>query len=81
VLEGDRFAARVRRPIPYGAGKASALRNRIGDALPLLAAFGDNAFDREMLSMSERPIAVRPKKRLLDLAGEIRGIRQLVPVE
>jgi phosphoserine phosphatase len=80
VLEGDRFAARVHRPIPYGAGKASALRTRIGD-LPLLAAFGDNAFDAEMLAMSARPIAVRPKARLLNLASGIRGIRQLVPVE
>ncbi|HEX4514345.1 MAG TPA: haloacid dehalogenase-like hydrolase [Polyangiaceae bacterium] len=80
VLEGDRFAARVHRPIPYGAGKASALRSKIG-ALPLLAAFGDNAFDAEMLAMSERPIAVRPKARLLNLAHEIRGIRLLVPVE
>jgi len=80
VLEGDRFAARVHRPIPYGAGKASALKTKLG-ALPLLAAFGDNAFDAEMLAMSERPIAVRPKARLLNLAGEIRGIRVLVPEE
>jgi len=80
VLEGDRFAARVHRPIPYGAGKASALRTKLG-AVPLLAAFGDNAFDAEMLAMSARPIAVRPKARLLNLAPEIRGIRQLVPVE
>jgi phosphatidylglycerophosphatase C len=80
VLEGDRFAARVHRPIPYGAGKASALRGRLG-ALQLLAAFGDNAFDAEMLAMSERPIAVRPKARLLDVASRIRGIRQLVAVE
>jgi phosphatidylglycerophosphatase C len=76
VLEGDRFAASVHRPIPYGAGKASALRAKLG-ALPLLAAFGDNAFDAEMLAMSERPIAVRPKIRLLQRAHEIRGIRQL----
>jgi len=80
VYEGDRFAARVHRPIPYGAGKASALRSKLG-ALPLLAAFGDNAFDAEMLAMSARPIAVRPKARLLNVASEIRGIRQLVPVE
>jgi phosphoserine phosphatase len=80
VLEGDRYAARVHRPIPYGAGKASALRTKLGPT-PLLAAFGDNAFDAEMLAMSERPIAVRPKQRLLALASGIRGIRQLVPVE
>ncbi len=76
VLEGDRFAARVHRPIPYGAGKAEALRAHLGD-LPLLAAFGDNAFDAEMLSMAERPIAVRPKMRLVTLAPQIARIRQL----
>ena len=77
VLEGDRFAARVHRPIPYGAGKASALRTALGGALPLLAAFGDNAFDAEMLAMSERPVAVRPKPRLVARATEIDGLRVL----
>jgi phosphatidylglycerophosphatase C len=76
VLEGDRFAARVHRPIPYGAGKAEALKKHLGD-LPLLAAFGDNAFDAEMLAMAERPIAVRPKMRLVALAPQIARIRQL----
>ncbi len=76
VLEGDRYAARVHRPIPYGAGKAEALRRHLGD-LPLLAAFGDNAFDAEMLAMAERPVAVRPKMRLVTLAPQIARIRQL----
>ena len=76
VLEGDRYAAAVHRPIPYGAGKAAALRAALGD-LPLLAAFGDNAFDAEMLAMSERPIAVRPKQRLVDRAHEIPTMRVL----
>ena len=78
VLEGDRYAAAVHRPIPYGAGKAAALRRELG-ALPLLAAFGDNAFDAEMLAMSQRPIAVRPKQRLVDRAADIAGLRVLEP--
>ncbi len=76
VLAGDRYAASVHRPIPYGAGKAAALSSALGN-LPLLAAFGDNAFDAEMLAASERPIAVRPKTRLIDRAPEIPRIRQL----
>jgi phosphoserine phosphatase len=76
VLEGDRFATAVHRPIPYGAGKAAALRAALGD-LPLLAAFGDNAFDVDMLAMAELPVAVRPKPRLLERAAAIPGIRQL----
>lgn len=78
VLAGDRYAAEVHRPIPYGAGKAAALRAELG-ALPLLAAFGDNAFDAEMLAMSARPIAVRPKMRLVERASSIPGLRQLGP--
>lgn len=76
VFAGDRFAASVHRPIPYGAGKAAALTAALGETR-LLAAFGDNAFDSEMLAMSERPIAVRPKMRLIQRAKEIPGIRQL----
>jgi phosphatidylglycerophosphatase C len=78
VLEGDHFAAAVHRPIPYGAGKATALDKALG-GLPLLAAFGDNAFDAEMLLMSARPIAVRPKPRLVERARTIPGIRELTP--
>jgi phosphatidylglycerophosphatase C len=82
VLEGDRYAAAVHRPIPYGAGKASALHKALeerGGGLRLLAAFGDNAFDAEMLAMSDRPIAVRPKPRLVAHAHAIPGIRALQP--
>jgi phosphoserine phosphatase len=75
VLEGDRFIASVHRPIPYGAGKASALAT--ATSLPLLAAFGDNAFDEEMLRAAERPIAVRPKARLVARAAHIPNLRRL----
>jgi len=76
VLEGDQFAASVHRPIPYGAGKAAALRARLG-SMRLLAAFGDNAFDIEMLAMADRPIAVRPKARLLELVERERDIPRM----
>ena len=76
VLEGDRYAAAVHRPIPYGAGKAAALQSALGP-LELLAAFGDNAFDVEMLSMAQRPVAVRPKPRLLERAGAVPHLRRL----
>ena len=76
VLEGDRYAAAVHRPIPYGAGKSAALRREL-DGLTLLAAFGDNAFDAEMLASAERPIAVRPKARLIDRASSVPGLRVL----
>ncbi len=76
MREGERFAPRVERPIPYGPGKASSLAQKLGD-LPLLAAFGDNAFDSEMLLLSERPIAVRPKPRLVARAEHIPNIRLL----
>jgi phosphatidylglycerophosphatase C len=76
VLEGDRFATAVHQPIPYGAGKASALQRALG-TVPLLAAFGDNAFDTEMLTMARRPIGVRPKPRLLALAPAIPSFRVL----
>ncbi len=60
----------VIRPIPYGPGKVMHLRAKLG-ARPLYAAFGDNAFDVPMLRESRTPVAIRPKPRLVELAGEI----------
>ena len=76
IDEDGHVTAAVHRPIPYGPGKASALRRALGD-VPLLAAFGDSAFDGEMLLASERPIAIRPKPRLLERAEDIPRIRRL----
>lgn len=66
----------VERPISYGAGKVLRLRERLG-AAPLYAAFGDNAFDAAMLREAQIPVAIRPKARLLDCAGEVPGLRVL----
>ena len=54
----------------YGPGKVERLRERIGDA-PLLAAFGDSAFDVPLLEAAALPVAVYPAASLLaaDFAG------------
>jgi phosphatidylglycerophosphatase C len=67
----------VQRPIPYGAGKVTRLRERIGTARPLYAAFGDNAFDVPMLASAHVAVAVRPKPRLRRQAGDVPGIVEL----
>jgi phosphatidylglycerophosphatase C len=66
----------VERPIPYAAGKAERLRDRLG-ARRLYAAFGDNAFDVAMLAGADIGVAVRPKAALRARAGEVAGIVEL----
>jgi phosphatidylglycerophosphatase C len=74
--DGPRMLADVYRPIPYGPGKVVNLAKRTGGR-PLLAAFGDSAFDAAMLKAAAVGVAVRPKQRLRDIAGEIHGIVEL----
>jgi HAD superfamily phosphoserine phosphatase-like hydrolase len=76
-FDGDTMLASAERPIPYGAGKVTALASRIGDR-PLLAAFGDNVFDLPMLQRARIPVVVRPKPRLLARGGDITGFFELV---
>jgi phosphoserine phosphatase len=78
---GDVMLAGVERPIPYGPGKVSRLRERIGHDRTLYAAFGDNAFDVAMLASARVGVAVRPKPRLRERAGEIPGIVELRSAE
>ena len=66
----DVVLASVIRPIPYGPGKVMHLRAKLG-ARPLYAAFGDNAFDVSMLREARTPVAIRPKPRLTERAGEV----------
>jgi len=72
----NEMAAAVARPIPYGEGKVHRLREKLGNAT-VYAAFGDNAFDIPMLREARVPIAIRPKERLLQRAGEVPGLRVL----
>jgi phosphoserine phosphatase len=77
---GDVMTADVERPIPYGPGKVSRLRERIGQSRVLYAAFGDNIFDVAMLASARVPVAVRPKARLRSRAAEIPGVVELAPL-
>ncbi len=78
--EGDVMAPDVERPIPYGPGKVSRLRERIGQDRVLYAAFGDNVFDVAMLASARVPVAVRPKPRLRARAAEVPGVVELAPL-
>jgi HAD superfamily phosphoserine phosphatase-like hydrolase len=79
AFDGDRVLARIERPIPYGDGKVRHLRARVGDERPLYAAFGDNAFDVPMLREAFVPVAVRPKPRLRDRAGDVKDLVEIEP--
>jgi phosphoserine phosphatase len=78
-VEGGIVQALVQRPIPYGDGKVSRLRERIGADREIYAAFGDNAFDVALLSSALVRVAVRPKPRLRARAHEVEGIVELAP--
>lgn len=77
--DDDKLTTRVDRPIPYAEGKVTALRRQLGN-LPLLAAFGDNAFDLALLSLARVPVAVRPKERLRSLASKLPGLVELAQI-
>jgi phosphoserine phosphatase len=79
-LQGDVLLPNVDRPIPYGPGKVSRLRERIGADRALYAAFGDNAFDLALLASARVGVAVRPKPRLRERAHEVSGVVELAPV-
>jgi phosphoserine phosphatase len=53
------------------------LRERIGAGMALYAAFGDNAFDVALLAGAQVSVAVRPKARLRERAGEVPGLVEL----
>jgi phosphoserine phosphatase len=76
-FDGDVMQADVERPIPYGAGKVVRLRERLGADRPLLAAFGDNAFDVDLLASARVGVAVRPKPRLRERAERVAGLVEL----
>jgi phosphoserine phosphatase len=75
---GEVMAAHVERPIPYAGGKLTRLRERIGAPRQLYAAFGDNAFDTDLLCGAGVPVAVRPKPQLRALASAVPGIVELM---
>jgi phosphatidylglycerophosphatase C len=76
-FEGDVLLADVERPIPFADGKVVRLREHIGPARTLYAAFGDNAFDVALLATARLGVAVRPKPRLRQRAHEVPGLVEL----
>jgi phosphatidylglycerophosphatase C len=76
LYEGAVMRAAVEQPIPYGAGKVTRLRERIGTR-PVYAAFGDNVFDVPMLREARIAVAVRPKPRLMAREGEVEGMVEI----
>jgi phosphoserine phosphatase len=77
LYRSERVLPDVERPIPYGPGKVSNLRGRIGEATPILGYFGDNAFDVHLLAIAGVPVAVRPKPRLRALAEGVPGLVEI----
>ncbi len=76
VVTDGVVSAEVLSPIPYGEGKVTRLTEKTG-ARPLYAAFGDNVFDVPLLRAAEVAVAVRPKARLVERAGDVPGLVEL----
>lgn len=70
-LIGERLTARLER-FPWAAGKAEAARAATGRD-QWLAAFGDSAFDVELLRHAFFPVAVRARPGLRARYGEFDG--------
>ncbi len=75
--DGDVMLADVERPITYAHGKVVNFRASFPDA-HLHAAFGDSAFDYELLAESRFPVMVRPKQALRDKCAVLPDARELV---
>jgi len=71
--EGGRVLPELLAPVPYGEDKPRALVERAGGR-PLLASFGDNVFDIELLQAARVAIAVRPKSALRRRLAELPGV-------
>ncbi|HEU4412896.1 MAG TPA: haloacid dehalogenase-like hydrolase [Polyangiaceae bacterium] len=69
---------RTLEPMPYDQGKADLLRRATGDA-PVLAAFGNGAFDAPMLWLAAHPVAVRPSPALIERLAATEGAITLAP--
>jgi phosphoserine phosphatase len=81
ILAGTLHAA-LAQPLPYGARKAELAREFAGTSR-WLAAFGDSAFDFELLSAAQWPVAVRARAGLRARFGEFsQGVLDLpgVPI-
>jgi phosphoserine phosphatase len=73
AVSGDSLLPYLAAPVPYAEAKLSALGALAGDHR-LLASFGDNVFDIELLRAARVPVAVRPKPALRARLAEVPGV-------
>jgi phosphoserine phosphatase len=76
VEQDGTLIARLHQPVTYGAGKTAALRAGVA-GMTLLGAFGDSAFDLQLLREARLAVAVRPKAELRARAAECYGLVEL----
>lgn len=76
ACEGTRILPRLEQPVPYAEAKLSALSALVPNA-ELLASFGDNIFDAELLGAARLGVAVRPKPALEARLHELPGVVRL----
>jgi hypothetical protein len=72
IVQAGRLGAAIDGRVVYGEGKLAAIRDARSDA-PILAAFGDSAFDAAMLRAAKLPVLVYPSRPLVDLLPTIPG--------
>ncbi|HET9929190.1 MAG TPA: haloacid dehalogenase-like hydrolase [Polyangiaceae bacterium] len=81
AVRDGRIQAQLARPVPYAEHKPLTLAERANLA-HLVAAFGDNVFDIELLTAARVGVAVRPKAALRTRLRELTGVYVLrAPVE
>jgi phosphoserine phosphatase len=72
-LAGDRIEPALGAPAVYGPAKPQSLFGK-KPGTTLLGAFGDSSYDAALLAASRVPVAVRPKRGLLERAAEVPGL-------
>jgi phosphatidylglycerophosphatase C len=73
ALDGEIILPRLASPVPYAEEKPVALRS-LAPETPILAAFGDNVFDIELLRAASLAVAVHPKPALRARLAALDGI-------
>jgi phosphoserine phosphatase len=78
ALDSETILDHLAAPVPYAEAKPRALR-AVFPTAELLASFGDNVFDIELLVSARVGVAVRPKPALRARLAELSGIVCLEP--
>jgi phosphoserine phosphatase len=76
ATNGSTILPALDEPVPYAAEKPAALARRTGGRA-ILASFGDNVFDFELLRAAALAVAVRPKPDLRARLADLNGVAVL----